>query len=184
MTMSLTTFLALFTVAASALTFVFLWTLGLFADTPPRRRAVYLGIASLGYTLATPVALIIGRAVDRASYWFAVACAFVSQHGGVYTPWSLVMFLACTASAVRLLTFRRGPSRHRAGYAAASWMIVCTLTATAVKIVFGIQPPPGPVQSIAVVAFTWCILVHRGNLAHVVRHLRAQVAILTAGRLR
>lgn len=182
--MSLTTSFALLTAVSLAVTFLLFWSLGLFADRPPRRRAVYLGIASLVYNLAAPAALVIGRAVDRCAYWFAIACAYVSQHGGVYTTWSLVMFVACTASALRLLTFRRGPSRHRAGYAAASWLIVCSMTATAVKIVFGIQPPPGPAESIGVVAFTWCIFVHRGNLAHVVRHMRAQFGSLLSGRAR
>ncbi len=176
------TYVTLFTVVSSVLSFALLWWLGLYADAPPRRRALYLGLSAVGYTLAAPIALALGHVVDWGTAWFAFACAYVSQHGGVYTPWSLVMFLACVAGALRLLTFRRGPSRHRVGYALASWIIVSTLTAVAVKIVFGIQPPPGPIESIAVVAFTACLYVHRGNLAHLARHVRAQARLFLTGR--
>ena len=90
--------------------------------------------------------------------------------------WPLVQFVACLVIALRLLTFRRGDSRHRHAIAWASWLIIVACTATSVKLLCGIRPPPGPWETLLTVAIAVLIVIHRGNLAHVLRAPRAWFA--------
>lgn len=90
--------------------------------------------------------------------------------------WPFVQLIACLAIIVSVLTFRRGESRHRHLYAWMAWIYVCVCTATAIKLVFGIKPPPGPFEALATFAVAWLFLYHRGNTAHL---LRAVIAVLT-----
>jgi uncharacterized protein YhhL (DUF1145 family) len=90
--------------------------------------------------------------------------------------WSLVQLLACAVIVLRLLTFRRGLSRHRHGIAWVAWLLVVACTATAVKLVCGIRPPPGPLEALLTVVMAVLVLIHRGNLAHVLRSPRAWFA--------
>jgi uncharacterized membrane protein YhaH (DUF805 family) len=96
--------------------------------------------------------------------------------------WSLIVLLACLVSIVRLLTFRRGHSRHRSGYAWLSWIYVVLATASAVKIACGVRPPPGPVEAIACAAVAIVMLIHHGNLAHLHRWLGEVIAAMLRGR--
>jgi predicted membrane channel-forming protein YqfA (hemolysin III family) len=86
-----------------------------------------------------------------------------------FNLWAMLTFLACVAMVVRLLTFRRHDSRHRAFYAWMAWVWVVSFTMTVVKLLCGIQPPPGPVQAIATWLLFGLLAFHRGNLAHLVR---------------
>jgi hypothetical protein len=100
-----------------------------------------------------------------------------------YLPiWSLIVLLSCMVSIVRLLTFRRGDSRHRSSYAWLSWIYVVLATASAVKIACGVRPPPGPVEAIACAAVAILLLIHHGNLAHLHRWLGDVVAAVLRGR--
>jgi hypothetical protein len=88
------------------------------------------------------------------------------------------MFVACVAAALRLVTFRRGPSRHRHFYAWLSWVYVVIFTGCAIKIACGVRPPPGPAEAIACLVFAILLALHAGNLAHLHRHLNRVVADL------
>ena len=90
--------------------------------------------------------------------------------------WPLVQLVACLVIVVRLLTFRRGVSRHRHGIAWIAWALIVACTATAVKLVCGIRPPPGPLETLLTVVLAVGVLIHRGNLAHLLRAPRAWVA--------
>jgi hypothetical protein len=90
--------------------------------------------------------------------------------------WPLVQLMACVAIVLRLVTFRRGDSRHRHGVAWAAWLVIVTCTATAVKLVCGIRPPPGPWEALLTVAIAILLVIHRGNLAHVLRRPRSWFA--------
>lgn len=90
--------------------------------------------------------------------------------------WPLVQLMACLVIVLRLLTFRRGTSRHRHGMAWAAWLVIVACTATAVKLMFGIRPPPGPLEALLTVVIAVLVLIHRGNLAHVVRAPRAWIS--------
>ena len=90
--------------------------------------------------------------------------------------WPLVQLVACLLIVLRLLTFRRGNSRHRHGVAWAAWMVIVACTATAVKLVVGIRPPPGPLEALLIVVIAVLVLIHRGNLAHVLRAPRTWFA--------
>jgi len=90
--------------------------------------------------------------------------------------WPLVQFVACGAIVMRLVTFRRGASRHRHGMAWLAWAYIVACTATAVKLICGIRPPPGPLEALLTVALAVLVLIHRGNLAHLLRAPRAWFA--------
>ena len=94
----------------------------------------------------------------------------------LFDVWPLVQGMACLVIVLRLLTFRRGHSRHRHAIAWASWLLVVACTTTAVKLVCGIRPPPGPWEALLTVALAILLIVHRGNLAHVLRAARAWFA--------
>jgi hypothetical protein len=90
--------------------------------------------------------------------------------------WPLVQLVACLVIVLRLLTFRRGVSRHRHGIAWIAWVLIVACTATAVKLVCGIRPPPGPWEALLTLAIAIGLLIHRGNLAHLLRAPRAWFA--------
>jgi len=92
------------------------------------------------------------------------------------SPWSLLTFAACAVIVVRLLTFRRGRSRHRPSLAWASWLMIAGATAMAVKIAAGLRPPPGPLEALAAVVLAVLLLIHRGDLAHLLRLIVRRVA--------
>lgn len=90
--------------------------------------------------------------------------------------WPLLQLIACLIVVAQLLTFRRGTSRHRHGIAWLAWLMVVACTMTSVKLVCGIRPPPGPLESLLCVALAVVVCVHRGDLAHVLRSIAALVA--------
>lgn len=90
--------------------------------------------------------------------------------------WPLLQLVACLVIVVRLLTFRRGVSRHRHGIAWIAWALIVACTATAVKLVCGIRPPPWPWEALLTLAIAIGLLIHRGNLAHLLRAPRAWFA--------
>jgi len=92
------------------------------------------------------------------------------------SPWSLLTFAACAVIVVRLLTFRRGASRHRPGLAWASWLTIAGATAVAIKIAAGLRPPPGPLEACGAVVLAVLLLIHRGDLAHLIRSIVRRVA--------
>lgn len=161
---------------AFALVFAVFWTTGLFDRQPPMPRAVLVFAATSGYVLLQLAAAAVGTV--------GLATVGLVTHTlvGAFNAWSVVLFGASTAAALRLVTFRRGPSRHRRAYAWLSWMLVVALVATAVKVAFGVKPPPGPVESIAVTLFAWRLFVHGGNLAHLLRSLVATCRRIALGR--
>jgi hypothetical protein len=90
--------------------------------------------------------------------------------------WPLLQFIACSVIVLRLLTFRRGASRHRHGVAWCAWALIVACTATAVKVFCGMRPPPGPWEALLTAAIASLVLIHRGNLAHLLRAPRAWLA--------
>ena len=101
--------------------------------------------------------------------------------------WPFLQLASCLTIILSVLTFRRGESRHRHLYAWLAWIYVVVCTATAIKLVFGIKPPPGPVEALATFALAWLFLYHRGNTAHLVRAVMGALARCTrflAGRMR
>ena len=90
--------------------------------------------------------------------------------------WPLVQLVACLVIVLRLLTFRRGVSRHRHGIAWAAWVLIVACTATAVKLLCGVRPPPGPLEALLTVVLALLVLIHRGNLAHLLRAPRSWFA--------
>ena len=90
--------------------------------------------------------------------------------------WPLVQLVACLVIVLRLLTFRRGISRHRHGVAWSAWIVIVACTTTVVKLLCGIRPPPGPLEALLTVVIAVLLLIHRGNLAHVLRAPRAWLA--------
>ena len=90
--------------------------------------------------------------------------------------WPLVQCLACVTIVLRLVTFRRGTSRHRHGVAWIAWLLIVACTTTAVKLLCGIRPPPGPWEALLTVAIALLVVVHRGNLAHALRAPRVWLA--------
>lgn len=105
------------------------------------------------------------------------------MHTAHITMWSLIMFVACIVAALSLVTFRRGPSRHRVVYGWVSWLLVVALTAGAVKIACGVRPPPGPLEALLCAGIAVVFVGHRGNLAHITRALRAALEALSSRRL-
>lgn len=93
-----------------------------------------------------------------------------------FDVWPLVQLIACLVIVLRLLTFRRGVSRHRHGVAWVAWLIIVACMATAVKLLCGIRPPPGPWEALLTVAIAALVVIYRGNLAHVLRAPRAWFA--------
>lgn len=90
--------------------------------------------------------------------------------------WPLVQLMACVAIVLRLVTFRRGHSRHRHGVAWAAWFLIVACTTTAVKLLCGIRPPPGPLEASLTLMIAVLVLIHRGNLAHLLRAPRMWLA--------
>jgi hypothetical protein len=90
--------------------------------------------------------------------------------------WPLVQCVACLVIVLRLITFRRGASRHRHGMAWLAWATIVVCTATAVKLMCGIRPPPGPLEALLTVVLAVGVLIHRGNLAHLLRASRSLLA--------
>lgn len=159
-----------------AVVFSLFWLIGLFDDRPIGSRIACVGAATTGYVGLQLLAAAVG------TFGLAAVGAATDTLVGTFNVWSLVLFGASTTAAVRLVTFRRGPSRHRVAYAWLSWFLVVGLVATAVKIAFGVKPPPGPVESLAVAAFAWRLLVHRGNLSHLLRSVVATCRRIVTGR--
>jgi hypothetical protein len=93
-----------------------------------------------------------------------------------FSVWPLVQGVACLVIVLRLVTFRRGASRHRHGVAWMAWLMIVASTATAVKLLCGIRPPPGPLEALLTTAIAVLLLIHRGNLAHLFRVPRAWLA--------
>jgi hypothetical protein len=87
--------------------------------------------------------------------------------------WPMIQLVACLVIIWRLLMFRRGASRHRHGVAWLAWLLLVACTMTAVKLLFGVRPPPGPPEAIITLLIAIHVLAHRGNLAHLVRWPRA-----------
>jgi hypothetical protein len=83
--------------------------------------------------------------------------------------WPLVQALACLVIAGRLALYRRGVSRHRRGIAWLAWLLVVACLMTAVKLLCGVRPPPGPLEALLSVALAVLVVAHRGDLAHVLR---------------
>jgi hypothetical protein len=171
--MSLNHFCVVLAVVTAAVYAMF-WSIGLFSERPRRSRILWVAMATAAY-----VGLQLGAAFAGQFGLYALVRAL---HGGVYHPWSLLLFVASTAASLRLVTFRRGPSRHRFAYAWLSWILVVALVGTAVKIAFGVKPPPGAIESIAVALFAWRLFAHQGNLAHLLRSIGATCRRLVLGR--
>jgi len=80
----------------------------------------------------------------------------------------LLMVIAC-----RLLTFRRGASRHRWGVALYTWLMLVAFATVIVGHLTGTRAPASIVD--LVIAMLVCHLVfrHRGNVAHMLRGHRS-----------
>lgn len=85
------------------------------------------------------------------------------------TAWPFIQLGACPVIAWQLVMYRRGPSTHRRGIAWLAWLLVVACLMTAVKLVCGVRPPPGPLEAIASVLVAVLITWHRGDLAHAIR---------------
>jgi hypothetical protein len=177
----------LFLLGMIAMSSLALWHVGFLEGQRPVFRVA--SIVAFNLLLAAAPALLHGAgsalvgSLDRAGDWLAsypAASAFAT-HANSFTLWSLVMLVACVVAALRLVTFRRGPSRHRLFYAWLSWMYVVALTAVAIKIACGVRPPPGPVEAIGCVAIAALFIVHQGNLAHLHRAARRAFNALVFG---
>ncbi|WP_036129264.1 phage holin family protein [Luteibacter mycovicinus] len=162
---------------ALAATFTLFWTLGLFAGRSPPWRTLWVGVASLGYVGAQ--CLVAVGSTYQSAILENLAAAWMHLRG--VSVWSIVMLLSALFATGRLLTFRRGDSRHRQVYAWLSWILVLALSATSAKLMFGIKPPPGPVESLAVAWFAWRMDRHKGNLAHYAREVLASIALALMG---
>ncbi|MGE7139669.1 phage holin family protein [Luteibacter sp. NPDC031894] len=149
----------------TSLVFMGLWAIGLFDDKPPAIRTLWVAAASVAFEAAviglTAVRVFAPQIVD----WLFQPSADTFS----FNIWSGIVLASCVSTSLRLLLFRRGPSRHRAAYAWLSWCLVVALTATAAKVAFGVKPPPGVAESLLLAVFTWRVFVHRGNLAHLLR---------------
>ena len=150
-------------VVAFAAVYAVFWCIGLFGYLPTASRVRWIAFAAAGY-----VALQLGASAAGVFGTDAVSWLSHTLHGA-YNVWSVVLFISAGVAALRLVTFRRGPSRHRQAYAWLSWLLVVGFTATAVKVVFGVKPPPGPVESLAMAVAAWRFIHYQGNLAHLVR---------------
>ena len=73
----------------------------------------------------------------------------MQQPFALFGVWPLVQLVACLVIVLRLLTFRRGASRHRHGVAWVAWWLIVVCTITAVKLLCGVRPPPGPWEALA-----------------------------------
>lgn len=156
-------------VATFVATSYLLWKLGLFDDLPRLPRFTLISVCAGAYMGAQLAPIAAGLYFDEWYPW--LARAFTDG-----AAWSFLLVIGCITSALRLLTFRRGPSRHRSAYAWLSWILVVALTATAAKVTFGIKPPPGPIEALAVAVLAWRLAAHRGNLAHLMRSDFARLA--------
>lgn len=149
----------------TSLTYMAFWTMGLFDDKPPATRTLWVAAATVAVELAA-----FGVGALRAFTPYIVDWLFQPSDGAFsFNAWSGIVLASCVATSLRLLLFRRGPSRHRAAYAWLSWFLVAALTATAAKVAFGVKPPPGAAESLLLTVFAWRVFVHRGNLAHLLR---------------
>lgn len=85
------------------------------------------------------------------------------------TAWPLVQLIACLVIAWQLAMYRRGVSPHRRGIAWLAWLLVVACLMTAVKLLCGVRPPPGPLEALACAAVAILLTWHRGDLAHALR---------------
>lgn len=92
------------------------------------------------------------------------------------TAWPLVQLIACLVIAWQLAMYRRGASPHRRGIAWLAWLLVVACLMTAVKLLCGVRPPPGPLEALTCAAVAILLTWHRGDLAHALR------AVLEAAR--
>lgn len=95
--------------------------------------------------------------------------------------WSLLVVMGCVVTIVRLVTFRRGASRHRATYAWLAWGLIALDTYIAVRCAAGVRPPPGPLTALAMLAIAALVVFHRGDLAHLHRSSLASLAAMIRG---
>jgi hypothetical protein len=179
--------LLLYIVAMTFAVSMALWNLGFLKGlSPPARVAGIVAVIALYVVASTAVhghGADAWGLLDNAGAWLASSPAAdaIASHANTFTLWSLVMLVACVVAALRLVTFRRGPSRHRMFYAWLSWMYVVALTAVAIKIACGVRPPPGPIEAIGCVAIAALFIVHQGNLAHLHRAARRAFNALVFG---
>ena len=85
------------------------------------------------------------------------------------TAWPLIQLIACLVIAGQLAMYRRGPSPHRRGIAWLAWLLVVACLMTAVKLLCGVRPPPGPLEALTCTALAILLTWHRGDLAHAFR---------------
>lgn len=90
-------------------------------------------------------------------------------HVALLGLWPFLQLVSCVTIILSVLTFRRGDSRHRPAAAWLAWIYLVVCTATAIKLLFGIKPPPGPFEALGTFALAWLFLYHRGNTSHLVR---------------
>ena len=83
--------------------------------------------------------------------------------------WPLVQLIACLVIAWQLTTYRRGASPHRRGIAWLAWILVVACGMTAVKLLCGVRPPPGPLEALTSAGLAMLLTWHRGDLAHALR---------------
>lgn len=86
--------------------------------------------------------------------------------------WPLVQLIACLVIAWQLATYRRGASPHRRGIAWLAWLLVVACLMTAIKLLCGVRPPPGPMEALASAGLAALLIWHRGDLAHALRTVR------------
>ena len=83
--------------------------------------------------------------------------------------WPLIQLIACLVIAWQLAMYRRGGSRHRRGVAWLAWLLVVGCLMTAVKLLCGVRPPPGPLEALISAGLAVLLTWHRGDLAHAFR---------------
>jgi len=88
------------------------------------------------------------------------------------TAWPLIQLIACLVIAGQLVMYRRGSSPHRRGVAWLAWLLVVGCLMTAVKLLCGVRPPPGPLEALGCAALAVLLTGHRGDLAHALRAVR------------
>lgn len=81
---------------------------------------------------------------------------------------------AAIVIAGRIITFQRRGSRYRPGIAWLAWLVTCVNFTLIFKL--PVHTPPEPITAILAlwqVAFAVLLLRNGGNLAHLIRQLRA-----------
>lgn len=83
---------------------------------------------------------------------------------------SLIILLSALVICLRLLTFRRGPSRHRLGYSIAAWLLIAGTGTSTVRILTGAEICSGGWGVPVVMAvFAFLVIRARGNVAHIIQ---------------